>query len=30
LKDMERHGFGWNWWSRDWFYNILGLFKIFS
>jgi RNA-directed DNA polymerase len=27
MRARKRRGFGWNRWSRDWFYQILGLFN---
>ncbi|MBU4450603.1 MAG: group II intron reverse transcriptase/maturase, partial [Actinobacteria bacterium] len=26
MRARKRHGFGWNRWSRDWFYKTLGLY----
>ena len=26
----KRHGFGWNRWSRDWLYTILGLYNDYQ
>jgi len=26
MRARKRYGFGWNRWSRDWFYKTLGLY----
>ena len=30
MRARKRHGFGWNRWSRDWFYQSLGLFNDYG
>ena len=30
LRARKRRGFGWNRWSRDWFYKALGLYKDYK